>query len=123
MRTALLLAVVIFSFLLPPVSALNCTLFSGESWQLCAILNSLPMDEEHREILVNSNAYGTIEDRSPELPMKINLSQEEDITLNEIYEEKLLPLWIISLLLMFTYLFYAFAKSSSNLSKWLNVVY
>ncbi len=120
MKTAPILAVVFFIFLFPPVSALNCSLFEGDSNILCGMVDPLSLNEEEKTTLMQSDVYGGIEARNPEVSMKLNILEGEQKTMSKIYDDNIAILMTLLFLIFFNYVAFSIARNSSFLRKWLN---
>ena len=120
MKTASTLAVVFFIFLFPPVSALNCSLFEGDHNMLCGMVEPLPLNEEEKTALMQSNVYGETEERNPEVSMKLNIPEIEQKTMSDVYHEHISTLVTLLFLIFINYTAFSIARNSSFVRKWLN---
>lgn len=121
MKTATNLAVLFFAFFIPPVSALNCSLFDGNNLLLCGMINPLALSEDEKTALMQPGVYGEIEARNPEISMKLNIQEGEVKTTQQIYDEYIGSLLMLLFIIFINYFAFSMAKNSSFLRKWLNV--
>ena len=87
---------------------------------LCGMVEPLPLNEEEKTALMQSNVYGEMEVRNPEVSMKLNIPESEQKTMSDIYNENIASLMTILFLIFFNYLAFSIARNSSFLRKWLN---
>lgn len=121
MKTALILAVIFFIFLFPPVSALNCSLFEGDNHALCGMIDPLSISEEEKTALMQSNVYGEIEVRNADVSMKLNIPESDQKTMTKVYDENISTLMTLLFLIFINYTAFSIARNSSFIRKWLNV--
>lgn len=114
---ALILAVA-----LPLVSALNCTNYQKDQYQLCNSIQNLPLPEDQKISLMQPDALGYINDN--EKPISLSLNGENDkITLEEIYRDKISFIVKLSLFILINYVIYSFLTKYSKIIKWLSADY
>ena len=120
MKKVLNLAVVFFIFLFPPVSALNCSLYNGDHNSLCGMVDPLPLSEEEKTALMQSDVYGEIEARNAEVSMKLNIPEDEQKTMSDVYHENISTLMTLLFLIFINYTAFSIARNSSFIRKWLS---
>jgi len=89
MKTLFLLAVALIIAELPPAFALNCTLYEGEQNELCGVVNPLELSDSEKESLMQPSIYGNIEPDNSPIVLNLNMPDEQLLTLDSVYEEKL----------------------------------
>lgn len=117
-----LLAVVAFFLTLPSALALNCTVYEGEHQELCGIINPLEISENEKETLMQTNVFGDTKVYQDEpIQLNLNLSGEEQRTLDDIYEHNIVRVFHILLFIGVHYVAYAVTTRSSFFLQWVNV--
>lgn len=107
--------------ILPSASALNCTIYKGDYRSLCSELNSLSIDEDYRESLMNSDLYD-FKDSHAEVNLQVP-SQQSQITFNSIYDDKISILVRLGMVIFVNYAFFSILTKSSFVRKWLTADY
>ena len=103
--------------ILPSASALNCTTYKGDYRSLCSELNALSITEDYRESLMSSELY-KLEDSHVEVNLQVPIQQSQ-ITFNSIYDDKILILVRLGMLIFVSYAFFSILTKSSFVRKWL----
>ena len=118
MKGQFLLGATFIFLIMPLVSSLNCTLFYGNNYQLCGIIEPLSLSEGEKQVLMQEDIYHiTSSDNSVNL--QLEQKNEEPITLESIYEEKIVLLGKIFFLVFSNYALFSVLTKSSFGKKWL----
>jgi hypothetical protein len=116
-ESIIVLAAAMALLILPSAYALNCTIYSGDSYSLCSEINSLSADEDYKESLMDSNIYHFEESQS-----SVNLKlpdQSSQATFESIYENKIVTVVKIIAFIFVNYAFFSILTKSSFIRKWL----
>jgi len=117
-----LVAIFILLLVIPSALALNCTKYKGDYRKLCGIVNPLPLSESYKKSLMKEDLFQTsASDKIDNL--YIDLEDQEEITFNQIYEEKISLVLKILLFILFNYALFKFLTKYDKVKKWLPVVY
>lgn len=106
MAKKLLLVAILFLLVLPSALALNCTKYKGDYKTLCGIIKPLPLTESYKRTLMKPNLYGQFNAHNGTPNLQLNDQDQEPVTLNYIYESKLLIISKFVLFILFLYIFY-----------------
>ena len=115
--------VVLILLVLPSVLALNCTRFSNDHRDLCNIVNPLTISENDRRTLMQDNLYGQINTNNNQVNLQLQQSDEPQITLKTIYEEKIVFIGRLLIFILFNYFLFSFITKLDFVRKWLIVDY
>lgn len=120
--TKLGLAVIALTLFLPPARALNCTIYSGDYNSLCNTINPLPIGENDKFSLMQSNLYGNIETSQESINLNLNEQNEAPISLESIYEDKIIIIGKFFAFILTNYGIFSILTKSSIVRKWLTAV-
>ncbi len=119
MRKTILLVVVSLILILPSALALNCTKYDGDKHELCNNIDPLDISESDKRSLMEDGVYGPINPSNPSVNLELNLTNNSPITLEMIYEEKIVFITKFLLFLLFNYLLFSMITKSKFIRKWL----
>jgi len=119
MRKTILLVVVSLILILPSALALNCTKYEGDKHELCNNIDPLDISESDKRALMGDGVYGPINPSNPSVNLELNLTNNSPITLEMIYEEKIVFITKFLLFLLFNYLLFSMITKSKFIRKWL----
>lgn len=123
MKKALWLVVISLIMILPSALALNCTEYHGDKRELCNNIDPLEISESDKLSLMADSIYGSINPPDPSINLSLNKTNETPITLETIYNKKVVFLGRFAILFFFVYSTYSIVTKSSFMRKWLNVDY
>lgn len=127
MNKAFLLAVILFLHLsiliLPPAYALNCSKFDGDERALCGIVKPFPIAESTKDTFMKRDLFGQAQPIDRNIKINLNLENNKQITLNDIYQDKIIFIIKLSTFILINYFIFSILNKSSFLTKWLNADY
>ena len=115
MASKILLMAILFLLVMPSALALNCTKYKGDYKTLCGIINPLPFTESYKKSLIQPNLYGQFNAHNGTPNLQLQKISEPSITLEQIYNDKILIIGKFVLFIIFLYIFYyLLTKFKSN---------
>ena len=105
--------------LMPSAFALNCTLYQGEQQNLCNSINPLPISESDKISLMQPDVYNSVNDSQGTINLSMDLSQNQQVDLNQVYEQNITLAVEIGAFIAVNYFIFSFLTKPSKFRRWL----